>query len=881
MRRALLPPIVVFAVLAVCASEVHGQVSRVPKSRNTKLSSQLRQLAEAPSTANLAAVLPGLVRDNGRIAITIRVGEEAASVDADLRRLGGRVAHRRGNVIEAYVPISSLQALSANPRIVRVDPVVPPQPLVTSQGVSVHNATLWHANSHSGSGVKVGIIDTGFTGYAALIGTELPAPAGVRCYSSVGSFSSNLVDCATSEHGTAVAETLVDVAPGAAVYIATPISLLDFRQSVEWMAAQGVKVINHSLGWTWTGPGNGTSPFEWSPQSTVDYAASVGILMVASAGNHQVATWTGGYSDTNGNLWHEFLPGDEVNNVYLQAGETIMVQARWDDYWGGAITDLDLYIVDAAGNLPPLAGSESPQLGSPYAVPFEFIAFTAPYAGTFGIAVHRYFESWGPHPAWIQVQTFTQQPLERWVYGYSIANPAESANAGLLAVGAAHWNSTATIAPYSSVGPTLDLRVKPDIVGVDGGNTVTYPTFNGTSQASPHVAGLAALVLQANPSFTPAQLASYLKTAALPRAGAAPNNTWGYGLAYLGTSPCQLTLGAPGRYFFSMGGAGSTAVGISAVCPWTATSNAPWIVLTSGSNGPGPKTLTYTVAANTGNARRSGTISVDGQTYTIRQAGVPVVTSTDDMNGDGRMDVLLQHANGSLAVWFMDDTFLIDGAMLDPSSVDPAWKIVGTGDVNADGKADIYWQHDAGNLAVWYMDGRTLVDGAQLDPPMAPAGWQVRAVADLSGDGKPDLILQHFDGRMAAWYMNGLQIFDGIYLTPVDPSWHVVGTGDVDQNGKLDLVLQNQIDGSLAVWFMDGTVLTDGAYIEPRRVDDQNWRVRGVGDLNGDGQPDLLWQHTATGNLAGWILHGTVLFDGTIFNPPNLGDPNWRIVGPR
>ncbi|MBM3943884.1 MAG: hypothetical protein FJ317_00135 [SAR202 cluster bacterium] len=103
----------------------------------------------------------------------------------------------------------------------------------------------------------------------------------------------------------------------------------------------------------------------------------------------------------------------------------------------------------------------------------------------------------------------------------------------MLAVGAANWTDTNTIEPFSSQGPTMDDRVKPDIVGADNGNSVSYegPWF-GTSQASPHVAGLAALVRQRFPELTPAQVATYLKNNAAPR-GTVPNNTWGYGFAQL------------------------------------------------------------------------------------------------------------------------------------------------------------------------------------------------------------------------------------------------------------------------------------------------------------------------------------------------------------
>ena len=49
----------------------------------------------------------------------------------------------------------------------------------------------------------------------------------------------------------------------------------------------------------------------------------------------------------------------------------------------------------------------------------------------------------------------------------------------------------------------------------------------------------------------------------------------------------------------------------------------------------------------------------------------------------------------------------------------PSWHVEGTGDFNGDGKSDILWQHDSGQAAIWTMDGTTLIGGAITPNPGA------------------------------------------------------------------------------------------------------------------------------------------------------------------
>ena len=288
-------------------------------------------------------------------------------------------------------------------------------------------------------------------------------------------------------------------------------------------------VINHSAAWVWDGPGDGTSPDSSSPLTTINSTVSGGAIWINAAGNSAETSWQGGYADADSDGWLEFTTNTEFNGVFLTAGEKLTVQMRWSDIWGASNRDLDLWLTDL--DIVDLAWSQEVQLGSTGDEPYESFNFVAPATGEYLLWMEHYD---GPAPSWIQVNAFTGQDLEFATANNSMGSPADSANLGMLAVGASNWVTPTVIESFSGQGPTTDGRVKPDIVGADRGDSASYGAggFLGTSQASPHVAGLAALVLQQLPSFTPAQVAAYLKDNALPR-GAAPNNTWGYGLAQL------------------------------------------------------------------------------------------------------------------------------------------------------------------------------------------------------------------------------------------------------------------------------------------------------------------------------------------------------------
>jgi hypothetical protein len=92
---------------------------------------------------------------------------------------------------------------------------------------------------------------------------------------------------------------------------------------------------------------------------------------------------------------------------------------------------------------------------------------------------------------------------------------------------------------------------------------------------------------------------------------------------------CSLTLSTTSKSFAANGGTGTADVVAAVDCAWTATSNDPsFITITSGGNGAGNGTVSYSVMANTGATVRSGTITIGNRTYTVHQgiqfADVPV-----------------------------------------------------------------------------------------------------------------------------------------------------------------------------------------------------------------------------------------------------------------
>ena len=82
---------------------------------------------------------------------------------------------------------------------------------------------------------------------------------------------------------------------------------------------------------------------------------------------------------------------------------------------------------------------------------------------------------------------------------------------------------------------------------------------------------------------------------------------------------CNSSISPTSASFPRGGGTGSVSVTVGNNCAWQAVSNESWITITSSATGNGSGTVGYSVAVNSSGRRRTGTITIAGQTFSVKQ----------------------------------------------------------------------------------------------------------------------------------------------------------------------------------------------------------------------------------------------------------------------
>ena len=492
-----------------------------------KIQSALWELA-VPSAGKLARAEG--VEDTVVVILVPQRGQGSASIDtSSMAALGVEVKARSKSLMRVSVPASSLLAVSELPGVSFVRrPFRPHAQQTRSEGRRLVNAYDNYNAGVRGQGVKVAVIDLGFKG-ADELSRDMPARWWSYDYTDEGMYAGENI------HGTACAEIIYDMAPEAELYLYKVGDLVDLENAKDRCIREGIDVINHSLYWHGFGIGDGKGMV----CDIVNDAADQGILWVNAAGNSANSHYSGVWSDSDADGWQNFSGPYEVIAFEAKKGEEIRVFLTWDD-WPISLADYDLYLefVNSAGELESVAESTDYHRGLSGRDPVERIEVKAERSGKYGISVW----SVEARPIKLKIWSPNHDFEDDAVAENSIESPADAR--GAMSVGAVHFDEydLGRIADYSSRGPTFDGRIKPELVAPSGVSTTSkaLAEFSGTSAAAPHVAGAAALIKSANPSYSRDDLWDALVEATVDIGPRGIDNDSGYGKLVLPIIPQEL-----------------------------------------------------------------------------------------------------------------------------------------------------------------------------------------------------------------------------------------------------------------------------------------------------------------------------------------------------
>jgi hypothetical protein len=239
-----------------------------------------------------------------------------------------------------------------------------------------------------------------------------------------------------------------------------------------------------------------------------------------------------------------------------------------------------------------------------------------------------------------------------------------------------------------------------------------------------------------------------------------------------------------------------------------------------------------------------------------------------------------EQASGQTQAWLMNGTTLVEERLMGMEN--PAlYDVVGASDVNRDGKPDLLlWYRSVGGVYVRIMDGTT--PGALYRIGGANATmWSVVGGMDLDADGTGDILFRRSDGVVWAWRLNPgtpptVAAIVRIGSASVANWICATGVGDINGDGQCDILWERVSPHSAYIWVMmpGGTGVASQGTIAAEAA---NWSPRGAGDYDGDGLEDLLWRDQAAGQNKLWKMNGLIKV-GDIPLDPKAG---WRMVGPK
>ena len=400
--------------------------------------------------------------------------------------------------------------------------------------------------------------------------------------------------------GTALLEAVHDLAPGAKLSFANSDTDLAFNQAVNFLAASNDVVLD-DIGF-FGEPYDGTSAVSLNTGAALNNPALPIRAYFTAVGNDADEHYYGLYEDSRidgatisgiagtGHL-HLFqrtadttdvlgLGSRPFNVIALPQNGEVVIFLTWDDAFGASGNDYDLYLVQqstgrvVARSVDVQGGRQDPVEAIDYVNRGgqDFFSIVVQNVRDAAQPRHLNIFSFQPECAAAGPQVLAPPRHERQNYNTAARSVSAQGDAGgspvsVISVGAicsasaaaaARFpaavpdescldTSAATAEFFSSRGPTLDGRVKPDIAAIDGVSVTGAGSFGalffGTSAAAPHLGGLAALLLQSAPcllnrtasTIPPADARGAVRGlilgGAVPLGGSSPNNVFGAGRA--------------------------------------------------------------------------------------------------------------------------------------------------------------------------------------------------------------------------------------------------------------------------------------------------------------------------------------------------------------
>jgi hypothetical protein len=215
--------------------------------------------------------------------------------------------------------------------------------------------------------------------------------------------------------------------------------------------------------------------------------------------------------------------------------------------------------------------------------------------------------------------------------------------------------------------------------------------------------------------------------------------------------------------------------------------------------------LGQALAAN--GSKQGGLINLIAGTERVQLVGVY------DMNGDGISDFVVRPLLG-------DSVHRVvlrnaSGAVTATRAYDPGaanWRIVGVFDQNKDSNTDLIWQNSTtGQVVIWYLNA----SGVRIDTVVlvkSMADFRIVGVGDMNGDGHMDLLWQKVTGtttQIVAWYLNaaGQRLSSGgtKVIDSVTGGYRCLGLGDYNGDGVLDILWQQVDNQQIVLWRMNAS----------------------------------------------------------------------------